>query len=208
MSEQAYSNLSPQDRIIDMACDALYGIRPVLHTQEFDKLVSLLCSYNSYVTGVGKAALAAQKLACTLASNGVKSMFIHATELLHGDFGCVSIDDVLIAFSNSGKTNEIAELLQKAIESNITFILITGNGDTEIAKKANLTLNYGKIQEACVLNLTPTISSIVQFAISDALAMCVQNKLGLTYNEYSRNHGGGYLGYISKLKSEIEHDRR
>lgn len=197
-------NQSPQNIVIDNACDAIYSIRDVVHSAEFNEIVKLIINHRSYVTGVGKAALAARKLASTLASNGTKSTFMHATELLHGDLGAISQDDIIIAYSNSGKTDQILELSNKALESNIRLVLITGNDQSDIAKNSHVVLSYGKINEACSLNLTPTTSFIVQCIIADSIAMVVQSLRGLTYDEYSRFHGGGYLGYISRLKNSGE----
>ncbi len=198
------SDVLSQDRVFNMAISALNATKNIIYTKEFNQVVLLLTARHSCITGVGKASLAAQKLACTLASNGVPSTFSHATELLHGNLGAVANDDIIVAFSNSGKTNEIAELIDKANDLSITIVVVTGNGKADPIQKANVIIDYGKIEEACSLNLTPTTSFTVQQVIADSMAMAVQNNRGLTYSEYSNFHGGGYLGYISKLKSKID----
>ena len=191
------------DKVLNSVAKALYKIRNVLYTREFCNIISLLTMHRSFTTGVGKAGLAAHKMASTLSSNGTPSTYIHATELLHGDLGSIQPDDLIIAFSNSGKTDQIFEISEKARDMGVTFILITGDGNGKIAKNAKIILDYGIIEESCSLNLTPTTSTVVQLVISDALAMAVQAKKGLTYENYSKFHGCGYLGQIARLKAKL-----
>jgi arabinose-5-phosphate isomerase len=204
MLDQPTDEIDPRDKVLTLVANSLPKIRSCLFTQEFENLTSLLISHRSCITGVGKASLAAHKLAATLASNGTPSIFAHSTELLHGDLGSVQVDDILIAYSNSGKTDQILELSKKAKEIGIAFVLITGNKEGEIVENAALVIDYGKIEEACSLNLTPTTSTIVQMIIADAIAMYVQAKRGLSYHDYSKFHGCGYLGYISRLKAQLD----
>jgi arabinose-5-phosphate isomerase len=194
---------SPSDILFNSVIKSLNDIKSVLYTKEFNDLVILLTTTRSWATGVGKAALAAQKLSTTLASNGSPSAFIDTTEALHGNLGGVKPNELIVAFSNSGKTDQILELSYKAKDLGIIFVLITGDGHATIAKNTHIVIDYGKINEPCLLGLTPTTSTIIQLTIADALAMSVQRKRGLTYDEYSKFHGAGYLGYISKLKAEL-----
>lgn len=152
-------------------------------------------------TGMGKAALAARKLATTLSCNGIASAFIHAGEALHGDFGAIQTGDKVVAFSNSGKTREVVHVAEKAARTQAEMILVTGAADSPLGNISGITLCYGKVDEACPLGLTPTSSILVMMTIADALAMGVQAMVGLSYEDYARNHHDGYLGDVARQRA-------
>ncbi len=211
-------------KTLKYAIKSLKTTEKVIDTPDFEVAICLLCGmscnwteYNDktyidwqpinpspriWCTGMGKAGLVAHKLASTLCSNNVPASYIHAGEALHGDFGAIQDGDVLVAFSNSGKTNEVIQVADKAISQRkmVNTILITGERN-ELSKRAMVTLCYGKIEEACPLGLTPTTSIVVMLAIADALAMAVQTVKKLDYKTYAINHHSGYLGQISRQKS-------
>ena len=184
----------------------LYAIKelkramPIIYTRQFIEAIELIADGRVWSTGVGKAGLVAQKFSATLACNNVPAGFIHASEALHGCFGAVQPGDVLVAFSNSGKTNEIIEMFRRTKESKIKTILITGN-KYPIIKTVDVIICYGKIKEACPLGLTPTTSTLIMLAIADAISMEIQVEKGITIKDYARNHHGGYIGEITRKKS-------
>jgi arabinose-5-phosphate isomerase len=186
-------------KVYTYAIRELKRTRKIVKSQEFRRVVDILSTSRIWATGMGKAAKVSDKLAATLACNGRPAAYINAAEALHGDFGSIQRGDVVVAFSNSGKTDEVCQVAIKAKDTGAFLVLITGNNKTVLAKKADIVLCYGKVKEACALGLTPTTSVIVMLALADALAMEVQKRVGLTYEEYSKNHHGGYLGSVARL---------
>jgi arabinose-5-phosphate isomerase len=197
---QRIKEYSAASKVFENAIEAIQNVDYIIN-RHFFRAVRYLATHRVFSSGLGKAGLVAHKFASTLASNGLPASFIHASEALHGDFGMMQAGDVLVAFSNSGKTDDVICVADKAKSIGIKLILITGEKDSEIAKRANVVLCYGKIEEACVLKLTPTTSIIVMLVIADALAMAVQARVGLSYDKYAINHHAGYLGQISRMKS-------
>lgn len=191
-------------KVLREAIDALESIEHLIDSPQFERIVANLSTSDKriWTTGMGKAGIIANKFSATLASNGIPAAFIHAGEALHGDFGAIKNGDVVIAFSNSGRTDEVSRVAEKAVDVGAFLVLITGNNETDLAQKSNVTLCYGTITESCPLGLTPTTSTTVMSVVSDALAMAVQAKIGLTYEDYYRNHHSGYLGEVAKTKSK------
>ncbi len=191
-------------QVIGFGIEALRSIKPLIMSDQFREAVDLLSSGIVWATGMGKAALAARKLSVTLCCNGVSSSFIHAGEALHGDFGAIKEGDSVVAFSNSGKTIEVVQVAEKAASRNANMVLITGAEESPLGQTSGITLCYGSLQEACPLGLTPTTSILVMMAIADSLAMGVQAKIGLSYDEYAENHHAGYLGQIARQRSKAQ----
>jgi arabinose-5-phosphate isomerase len=156
------------------------------------------------VSGMGKAGQIAQNIATTFSSTGTPSLFLHPSDAQHGDLGVLAQNDVLLLISNSGKTREIVELIELAsnLHQNIPFIVITGNEESEIAKKATVTLFTGNPAEVCPLGLTPSTSTTVMTVIGDALMVLVMKKIGFTSSDYAKRHHGGYLGQKSRDQSK------
>lgn len=193
--------------VFSNAVKCLQQTESIVESEGFKNLVQRLVVQRGRVwtLGMGKAGNVAQKLASTLACNCYPAAFIHAGEALHGDFGAINHGDMLIAFSNSGKTNEVIQVVEKA-NGHAFVALITGDSTSELAKKANIIITFGKIPEACPLGLTPTTSIMVMLAIADALAMEVQHRTKLDYAQYARNHHEGYLGQVAREKSKGSSD--
>ena len=194
------------DNVFYSAISALKQTKKLSNKPEFLRVVQsvALASWKKqriWTSGMGKAGLVAHKLASTLSSNNIPAAYIHSGEALHGDFGAIQKNDILIAFSNSGKTDEVSLVADKAKSTEALLILITGDNESKIARKADIVLCYGKLQESCPLGLTPTTSISVMLVVADAIAMEVQAANGLTYEQYSRNHHAGYLGQISLEKA-------
>jgi len=193
--------MQPAELVFSFGLEYLTKAKSVIKEVAFQETVSILSTHRIWTTGMGKAGLIAKKLAVTLSCNSRPAAFIHAGEALHGDFGSIQTGDVLVAFSNSGMTDEILRVVTKAKLINAYVVLITGNANSELAKLSHSVICYGLVKEACPLGLTPTTSVLVMLAIADALAMEVQQMVGLTYDDYARNHHAGYLGQVAKERA-------
>ncbi len=160
------------------------------------------CRGKIVTTGMGKAGLVARKLAATLCSTATPAVFLHPGESAHGDLGMIAPGDCLIAFSTSGKTREILELVERAKRlTEEPAIGITSHVDSYLRSVCGLILDMGVITEPCVLGLTPTASIAVMSAISDALALVLMEKKGISLEEYGLRHHGGYLGKKARRDS-------
>jgi arabinose-5-phosphate isomerase len=155
-------------------------------------------------SGMGKAGQIAHNIATTFSSTGTPSIFLHPSEAQHGDLGILQKNDVILAISNSGKTREICELieLKKNLYPNIPVIVITGNGDSPLASKADCYILTGAPKEVCILGLTPTTSTTVMTVIGDALVVLMMERIGFNATDYAKRHHGGYLGMKSREISE------
>jgi arabinose-5-phosphate isomerase len=155
------------------------------------------------VSGMGKAGQIAQNIATTFSSTGTPSLFLHPSDAQHGDLGVLAKNDVMLLISNSGKTREIVELIELAenLYPEIPFIFITGNANSEISKKASVTLLTGNPAEVCPLGLTPSTSTTVMTVIGDVLVVLLMKKIGFTCSDYAKRHHGGYLGHKSREQS-------
>ena len=152
------------------------------------------CTGKVIMTGVGKSGMAARKIAATLTSTGCPAVFLHPSEAMHGDLGIVAPNDVVIALSNSGESEELLAILPSILVRNVAIIAIVGNDRSTLAQKATVVLDATVEREACPLNLAPTTSVIVALAIGDALAMTLQKLRGFREEDYALNHPGGRLG--------------
>jgi arabinose-5-phosphate isomerase len=191
-------------KVFNSAIESLIKVRNQLSTENFSSIIKVILTKQMiWTSGVGKAGLVARKLSSTLASNHKPAAYLSASDALHGDLGAIKKDDCIIVLSNSGKTEEMLKILTKAREIGITTILITGNGGNILGREANHVLDYGKIQEACPLGLTPTTSCTVMIVLVDAIAMTIQEHNKLTYEEYSTSHHAGYIGELARHNMEI-----
>jgi arabinose-5-phosphate isomerase len=147
------------------------------------------------ISGMGKAGHIGYNIAMTLSSTGTPAVFLHPSEAQHGDLGIIQNRDVLIVISNSGKTREIIELIDLAmnLELDIMTVSITGNKESEVAKKTDFTINIGEQKEICPLGLTPTASTTAMTVIGDILVIKLMEMIGFTKEEYAKRHHGGYL---------------
>lgn len=158
------------------------------------------CKGKLVASGMGKAGIIARKVASTFASTGSPAVFLHPGEAQHGDLGILGRKDLLLVFSNSGKTREILELivLSKQLHPEIKVIAITSHPDADIANDADLVLSIGEVKEACALELAPTTSTTAMLALGDVLGVLVMEEKGISKEDFHRRHHGGYLG--DKLK--------
>ena len=154
--------------------------------------------YNSkgrlIVTGIGKSAIIAQKIVATLNSTGTPSMFLHASEAIHGDLGMVQDNDVVICISKSGNSPEIKVLVPLLKRFGNKLIAITGNVTSFLGKEAHYTLNTFVESEACPNNLAPTNSTTAQLVMGDAIAVCLMEMRNFTAEDFAKYHPGGALG--------------
>jgi arabinose-5-phosphate isomerase len=165
------------------------------------------CDSKVIVIGVGKSGIIGQKIAQTLTSTGTMAVFVHPSDALHGGLGIVSDDDVVIALSNSGESEEIIAMLPAIARRGPKMIAIVGNTDSTLARKSDVVLDASVDKEACPLNLAPTASTTVALAIGDALAMAVMESKGLTPEAFAANHPAGRLGKrLTVTVGDLMHD--
>ena len=162
----------------------------------FERSLDLLerCAGRVVVTGMGKPGFIARKISATFASTGTPSHFLHPAEATHGDLGMVTKQDVVIAISNSGETEEITRLLSTIKKIGARLIALTGNTQSTLAKHADAILNVGLKKEACPWNLAPTASTTAALAMGDALALCLAKRKGFREEHFAFLHPGGSLG--------------
>lgn len=151
-------------------------------------------------SGMGKAGQIAHTLSTTLSSTGVPSYFLHPSEAQHGDLGIICSDDILIVFSNSGKTREVLELIElsKSLHSDLRILCIVGESNRNLEEKTSLVLEFGPVEEICPLGLTPTTSTTCMSVICDLIVVGLMNKNNFKKEDYAKRHHGGYLGEKSK----------
>ncbi|MCY4381770.1 MAG: KpsF/GutQ family sugar-phosphate isomerase [Nitrospinae bacterium] len=156
--------------------------------------IVLGCRGKVAVTGMGKSGLIGQKISATLASTGTPSYFLHPAEGVHGDLGMVTKDDVIVALSYSGETDEVVRILPVFARLGTPLIAITGTGNSTLWRAAQAVLNIHVKEEACPIQLAPTASSTAALAMGDALAMAVLEARGFQPEDFARFHPGGALG--------------
>ena len=159
------------------------------------------------VTGIGKSAIIAQKMVATFNSTGTPSMFLHASEAIHGDLGMIQKEDIIICISKSGNSPEIKVLVPLLKRFGNTLIAITGNITSSLAKGSDYVLNTTVDTEACPINLAPTNSTTAQLVMGDALAVCLMEMRDFKPEDFAVYHPGGALGkkLLLRVKDMIEH---
>jgi arabinose-5-phosphate isomerase len=146
------------------------------------------------VTGMGKSGHVGGKIASTLASTGTPAFFMHPGEASHGDLGMITKDDVVIAISNSGESDEILQILPQLKRRGTKVIAISGKAESTLAREADVYLDAGVEKEACPLNLAPTASTTATLALGDALAVTLLDARGFGEEDFAMHHPGGSLG--------------
>jgi arabinose-5-phosphate isomerase len=195
-----------RDRTLKLARDTLTIEAAALHTMR-DRLeganadalvlaVDLLhsCKGRIVVSGIGKSGHIARKIAATFASTGSPAFFVHPAEASHGDLGMVTRDDVFVALSNSGETDELLTIVPIVKRTGAKLIALTGAPNSSIAKLADAHLDTSVEKEACPLNLAPTTSTTAALAMGDALAVALLDARGFQAEDFQRSHPGGRLG--------------
>jgi arabinose-5-phosphate isomerase len=164
--------------------------------EDFIKAVTILqsCTGKVIVTGIGKSGIISQKIASTLSCSGTPAFFLHPAEGIHGDIGMVSKEDVVIAVSNSGETDELLKILPVIKRLGIPLIVLTGNPDSVLSKSGDVVLDISVPEEACPLGLIPTASTTAAMAMGDALALALLERRGFREEDFALLHPGGALG--------------
>ena len=161
------------------------------------------CAGHLVVTGMGKAGLIGQKVSATFASTGTPSIFLHPAEAYHGDLGRVGKEDVVLALSNSGETEEVVRLLPPLRRIGAKIVALTASRQSTLGKNADLVIELGRIDEACPLGLAPSATTTALLALGDALAFCVFEARGFDREKFAFYHPGGDLGRRLLKVSEV-----
>lgn len=175
--------------------DALLGLIPNID-ENFDKAVELIinCKGKIIVTGVGKSGHIGAKIAATLSSTGTPAFYINPLDVFHGDLGVMTKDDVVLAISNSGQTDELLRFIPMVLHMSIPIIGMSGNPASLLAKYSECHLNVSVEKEACPLNLAPTSSTTATLAMGDALAIALMEVRNFRPQDFAQFHPGGELG--------------
>ncbi|MDA1017485.1 MAG: KpsF/GutQ family sugar-phosphate isomerase [Planctomycetota bacterium] len=181
--------------ILLQEADAVRNIAASLDT-DFCAAVELIwrCEGSVIVTGMGKAGLIGRKIAATLSSTGTRAHCLHPAEAVHGDIGCVHADDVVLALSNSGETEEVSRLLPILERLGVPVVAITADADSTLGAAADAVIKIGRLTEADTNGLAPSTSTTVMLAVGDALALVVSQLQGFTSEDFAGFHPGGSLG--------------
>jgi arabinose-5-phosphate isomerase len=170
----------------------------------FSKMVDIICDSSGrlVVAGIGKSGIVGRKIVATLNSTGTRSVFLHPVEAVHGDLGIVSRDDVFLALSSSGKTDELNILIPSIRKIGCRVIAFTGDKNSPLAKQSDIVIDVGVEREACPLGLAPTASTTALLAMGDALAVVLINKKHFNSSDFKKVHPGGMLGrrLVGKVK--------
>jgi arabinose-5-phosphate isomerase len=182
-------------RVLAIEADAVRALIDRLDDR-FLAAVSLILGRRGrvVVSGIGKSGHIARKVASTLASTGTPAYFVHPAEASHGDLGMIQPDDVFIAISHSGESEELLRIVPLIKRQGAKLIALTGDHDSTIAREADVHLDAGVSQEACPLNLAPTASTTAALALGDALAVALLDARGFSADDFARSHPGGSLG--------------
>ncbi|MCI6829627.1 MAG: KpsF/GutQ family sugar-phosphate isomerase [Prevotella sp.] len=175
--------------------EALLGLIPQID-DNFDNAVELIfrCHGKVIVTGVGKSGHIGAKIAATLSSTGTPSFFINPLDVFHGDLGVMTKDDVVLAISNSGQTDELLRFIPMVLHMEIPIVGMSGNPASLLAKYSTYHINVSVTKEACPLNLAPTSSTTATLAMGDALAVALMEKRNFRPQDFAQFHPGGELG--------------
>ncbi len=182
-------------RTLQLEAEALTHMADIMGDEFIDAVDRILaCKGKVIITGMGKSGLVGRKIAATLASTGTPSFYLHPGEAFHGDLGMISPEDVVVALSHSGETDEVLKIVPFVHSNGNILISITANPESTLAKNSDIHLNTGVKEEACILHLAPTSSTTAQLALGDALAVALMKAREFTSMDFARLHPGGSLG--------------
>jgi len=182
--------------VIQSEASAVSSLSKLVASDEYEKALDLIfnCKGSLVITGVGKAGIVGQKISATMASVGTPSHFLHPVEAVHGDLGRVNKNDVILAMSFGGNTDEIIRLINLVKQQGIKLIAITGHADSRLAQHCDVLLCIGELKEACPLGMAPTVSTTAMLALGDAIALTVMKAKEFGAEDYAKYHPGGSLG--------------
>jgi arabinose-5-phosphate isomerase len=189
------ADLALAKRVLETEAAAISALVARLDAR-FSCAVELLrnCKGRVIFTGIGKSGIIGQKIAATMTSTGTPSVFLHAADAIHGDMGIIQPEDVVVALSYSGQTDELLRLLEAIKRLGAKLIAITGDPKSSLAQAADVALDCGVAKEACPMNLVPTASTTAALALGDALAMTLLVEKGFREDDFANLHPGGKLG--------------
>lgn len=182
--------------VLEIEANSIKRLISQLDESEFNKAIDLMynCKGRIIVSGMGKSGLVGKKIAATLSSTGTPAYFLHPAESTHGDSGVITRDDIVIAISNSGETQELLNLLPLIKRFNLPLIAMTGKLNSTLGIAAEVKLDISVEKEACPLNKAPTASTTATLAMGDAIAICLLEKRGFTEEDFLVFHPSGALG--------------
>lgn len=189
--------------VLKTEADGILGLTRKIN-DTFTRLVSLICRSRGRVIigGIGKSGIIGRKIAATLNSTGTRAFFLHPVEAMHGDLGIVSKEDIFIALSNSGETDELNALIPSIRNAGCPIVAFTGNPLSTLARLSDLVIDVGVDAEACPMGLAPTTSTTALLAMGDALAVVLINRKKFTADDFKKIHPGGNLGHRLSFRVE------
>ena len=194
-------------KVLQTEADAILALVDRLDERFEDAIRILLdCRGRVIVTGMGKSGIIARKIAATLSSTGTAAFFLHPAEAIHGDLGVLQSDDVILALSNSGETEELLRLLETIKRLGARMIAITGDCKSTLAQAADVALDCQVSEEACPMNLVPTASTTAALALGDAVAMTLFVAKGFRQDDFANIHPGGKIGKRLMRVEQLMHD--
>ena len=204
MSE--HPHIATARRVLALEADAL-GLMSRSLGEPFVKAVETILVAKGRVicTGIGKSGHVARKIAATMASTGTQAYFVHATEASHGDLGMIAQDDVVLALSKSGETNELADMIGYAKRYSIHLIGMTAKGDSTLGRASDILLQVPDAAEACAETNAPTTSTTLMIAMGDALAVALLESKGFKADHFKVFHPGGKLGAMLRTAADLMH---
>jgi arabinose-5-phosphate isomerase len=197
-------------RTLELEVQGLRALEAALRTdlaESFAKAVSTIraCQGRVIVTGIGKSGHIGLKVAATLSSTGTPAYFVHPTEASHGDMGMITGQDMILAFSWSGETIELGNIVSYSTRFAVPLIAVTSNAESTLAEAAEIVLALPQAKEACPLGLAPTTSTTMQLALGDSLAIALLESKGFTAGDFKIFHPGGKLGAKLKFVADLMH---
>lgn len=202
----SYADLEAARRVLSVEGDALAALARSLDGR-FSKAIDLIMGVEGrvIVSGMGKSGHIGHKIAATLASTGTPAQFVHPGEASHGDLGFITRKDAALLLSNSGKTQELTDIIEFTRRAGIPMIAITSGDDSALAQHADVALILPPAREACPIEMAPTTSTTMQLALGDALAVALMKRRGFTADDYRVLHPGGSLGKRLVRVADIMH---
>jgi arabinose-5-phosphate isomerase len=192
---RASTSLDLARKVLEIEAAAILGLLECLD-HRFEQAVDLVagCRGRVIVTGMGKSGIIGRKIAATLTSTGTAAFFLHPADAIHGDLGALQAEDVVVALSHSGETEEVLRVLETIRRIGARLIALTGTTDSTLGQASDVILDCHVNEEACPLNLAPTASTTAALALGDALAMSVSVRKGFKEEDFANLHPGGKLG--------------
>ena len=203
---QDLTGLALARSVLDTEAAAIRGVRDRLD-ERFTRAVQVLreCRGRVILTGMGKSGIICRKIAATFSSTGTPAFFLHPAEAIHGDLGVLQAEDVVLALSYSGETDELLRLTEAIKRLGARLIVITGSATSTLAEAADVALDCHVAEEACPLNLVPTASTTAALALGDALAMVLLVEKGFRQQDFASLHPGGKLGKRLMRAEQLMH---